>query len=271
MLTLWRPPGAAAASWPVSSFPRAVSCPWLRCLFPARLEPSGVSQSCHTAGGCPGRQASLRPELRSGWQGRSSECPRHSPSPPAGGLPLRPGVWGLRGSPWGAPCQQAPHSGLTLGPRAASLESVHLRGPGCGDSATWVQDPLVTASVWAGRVRSSRGLSPNAAPLPACLSATGATFTRKCCAPAVPRSRPEPASRPPPRLHRPATVTEELREGAFSLLYFVLLTTEDNKSSIFGREGSLGSAPGACDLPAPRGSTLSPLGRGVGRQQLEGQ
>lgn len=268
MLTLWRPPGAAAASWPVSSFPRAVSCPWLRCLFPARLEPSGVSQSCHTAGGCPGRQASLRPELRSGWQGRSSECPRHSPSPPAGGLPLRPGVWGLRGSPWGAPCQQAPHSGLTLGPRAASLESVHLRGPGCGDSATWVQDPLVTASVWAGRVRSSRGLT---APLPACLSATGATFTRKCCAPAVPRSRPDPASRPPPRLHRPATVTEELREGAFSLLYFVLLTTEDNKSSIFGREGSLGSAPGACDLPAPRGSTLSPLGRGVGRQQLEGQ
>ena len=122
--------------------------------------------------------------------------------------------------------------------------------------------------LWAGRVRSSRGLSPNAAPLPACLSATGATFTRKCCAPAVPRSRPEPASRPPPRLHRPATVTEELREGAFSLLYFVLLTTEDNKSSIFGREGSLGSAPGACDLPAPRGSTLSPLGRGVGRQKI---
>ncbi|ELR53769.1 Apoptosis regulatory protein Siva, partial [Bos mutus] len=145
---------------------------------------------------------------------------------------------------------ESPRPGPTEAPRAArgqmligpdgrltrSQAQASEAGPGCGGSATRVQDPLVTASVWAGRVRSSRGLSPNAAPLPACLSATGATFTRKCCAPAVPRSRPEPTSRPPPRLHRPATVTEELREGAFSLLYFVLLTTEDNKSSIFGRE-----------------------------------
>lgn len=128
---------------------------------------------------------------------------------------------------------------------------------GHGGSAAWVRDPFMTASVWAGLVRSSRGLSPDAAPLSP-VSATGATFTRKCCVPAAPCLRPEPARGPPPHLHRPATAAEGPGAGAFSLLYFVPPTTEDNKASIFGREGSVGGAPEACDLPAPHGSTLSP-------------
>lgn len=101
--------------------------------------------------------------------------------------------------------------------------------------------PLHDCLIWAGLVRSSRGLSLTQ-PLSRGLS-YGAAFTRKCCVQLAVFERPEPARGPPPHLHRPATAAEA-GGGVPSLLYFVPPTTEDNKASIFGREGSVGALLG---------------------------